>query len=267
MGSGMSSETGNVRVRREPPPFRRVSVRSVETLTPRMARVTLGGPELEGFTVDQPGASVRLLIPSPGTSTLVIPTWNGNEFLLPDGMRPTIRTFTPRHVDVERLELVLDVVVHDGGAASTWACNAGAGALAAVSGPGRGYSIHPDATGFLLAGDETAIPAIAQLLETLPHDKPVQVIIEVADPEARLPLPEHPLATAEWCDLRPAAVPGTALLTAVRGVEIGLGASVWAAGEAAAMHRIRSHLFDDRGLARARVTVRGYWKHGRETRG
>lgn len=231
-----------------------------------MARVTLGGPELEGFTVDQPGASVRLLLPSPGTSTLVIPTWNGNEFLLPDGTRPTIRTFTPRRVDVERLELVVDVVVHDGGAASTWVRNAGVDAPAAVSGPGRGYSIDPDATGFLLAGDETAIPAIAQLLETLPIGEPVRAIVEVAAPEARLPLPEHPQATVEWCDLPPTAVPGTALLMAVRAVEIGPGDSVWAAGEAAAMHRIRRHLFDERSLPRARVAVRGYWKHGRETR-
>jgi NADPH-dependent ferric siderophore reductase len=38
---------------------------------------------------------------------------------------------------------------------------------------------------------------------------------------------------------------------------------VWAAGEAAAVQRIRSHLFVDRGLPRAHATVRGYWKHGR----
>lgn len=261
----MNPEPGDLRVRREPPPFRRVSVRSVETLTPRMARVTLGGPELEGFVVDQPAASVRLLLPSPPTAELVIPAWNGNEFLLPDGTRPTIRTFTPRRVDVERLELVLDVVVHDGGAASTWAGNAGAGAPAAVSGPGRGYSIDPGATDFLLAGDETAIPAIAQLLEALPRGKQIRVIIEVADRAARLRLPRHPEATVEWCDLPPAAAPGTALLPAVQAAEIGPGSSVWAAGEAAAMHRVRRHLFGDRGLARANVTVRGYWKHGRRT--
>ena len=35
------------------------------------------------------------------------------------------------------------------------------------------------------------------------------------------------------------------------------------AGEAAAVQRIRRHLFEDRGLTRAQATVRGYWKRGR----
>ena len=38
---------------------------------------------------------------------------------------------------------------------------------------------------------------------------------------------------------------------------------VWAAGEAAAVQRIRRYLFDERRDARDRTTVRGYWKHGR----
>jgi NADPH-dependent ferric siderophore reductase len=54
-----------VRARREPPPFRRVTVRRVERLSPRMVRVTVGGRDLEGLVVAQPAASVRLLLPSP----------------------------------------------------------------------------------------------------------------------------------------------------------------------------------------------------------
>jgi NADPH-dependent ferric siderophore reductase len=38
---------------------------------------------------------------------------------------------------------------------------------------------------------------------------------------------------------------------------------LWVAGEAAAMQRIRRHLFENRGLPRAHTWVRGYWKHGR----
>jgi NADPH-dependent ferric siderophore reductase len=250
-------------VRREPPRFRQVTVRGVERLGPRMTRVTFAGPELEGLTVDQPGASVRLLLPSPGTTELVVPTWNGNEFLLPDEQRPTIRTFTPRRVDPEVLELDLDIVVHGGGTASAWAAGAEPGAEAAVSGPGRGYDVDPDAPAFLLAGDETAIPAISQLLEVLPAHRPVQVHIEVAAPDGRLPLPDHPAATVAWCDLPAGAAPGDALVDAVRAADIGPGTKVWAAGEAAAVQRIRRHLFDDRGVDRSQTTVRGYWKRGR----
>ena len=108
------------RLRREPPRFRQVAVRRLAPLSPRLVRVTLAGDELDGFTVTKPAASVRLLIPERDTTELVVPAWNGNEFLLAGGRRPTIRTFTPRRTDPAALELDLDIVVHGGGAASIW---------------------------------------------------------------------------------------------------------------------------------------------------
>jgi NADPH-dependent ferric siderophore reductase len=252
-----------VRARREPPRFRRVTVRRVEHLGPRVVRVTLAGPDLEGLTVEDPAASVRLLLPSLRAQPLLIPSWNGNEFLLPDGRRPTIRTFTPRRVDPEARELDVEIVIHGDGAASSWAEAAKPGDPAAISGPGRGYALDRDAPAFLLAGDETAIPAISQLLDALPADTPVQVHLEVAHPDARRALPDHPRATVEWCDLPPGASAGDALVAAVRGADLAPGTRVWAAGEAAAVQRIRRHLFEDRKLLRAQASVRGYWKYGR----
>jgi NADPH-dependent ferric siderophore reductase len=266
MLSGVSTPEEKVaalRVRREPPRFRRVEVRRVESVTPRLLRVTLAGPELEGLHVELPAASVRLLLPSPGADDLVMPAWNGNEFLLPDGRRPVLRTLTPRRVDAAALELDVEVVVHPGGIASSWAAGTTIGAGAAISGPGRGYPVAADAPAFLLGGDETAIPAICQLLEALPADVPVQVYIEIACADARFALPAHPRATVAWLELPPGAPAGDALVAAVRGAELVPGTRVWVAGEAAAMQRIRGHLFDERGVPRVQITVRGYWKHGR----
>ena len=236
--------------------------------------MTLTGAELDGFRVDEPAASVRLLLPPAGEGNLVMPSWNGNEFLLPDGSRPAIRTFTPRRSDPEARELDVDIVLHEGGVASAWVEAAQPGDAVAVSGPGRGYTVEqgPErpvragsraATGFLLGGDETAIPAVSQLLEVLPVDRPVQVHLEVAHPDARLPLPAHPDTTVEWHDSAPGAAPGDALVAAVRAAGVAPGTQVWAAGEAAAMQRIRRHLFDERGFARRETTIRGYWKQGR----
>lgn len=225
-----------------------------------MIRVTVGGPGLSGLVIAEPAASVRLLLPSPGSTELVVPEWNGNEFLLSDGSRPIIRTFTPRFLDTEALELTLDLVVHDGGVASEWVVSAKPGAPAAVSGPGRGYEIDPQAPAFLLAGDETAIPAIAQLLEQIPADIPVRVLIETADPDAGLDLPDHPRSAVLWHELPAGGVAGDAMVAAVEGAKIDEGCLIWCAGEAAAMHRIRTHLFKQRGLPRSVATVRGYWK-------
>lgn len=228
-----------------------------------MVRICLGGPDLAGLSVDDPAASVRLLLPSPPARDMVIPDWNGNEFLLPDGRRPALRTFTPRRLDTRALELDLDIVIHGSGVASEWAETAEVGDRAAVSGPGRGYAIDTDAPAFFLGGDETAIPAISQLLETLPVDRPVQVDIEVTHADARIPLPQHPAAVVRWHQLGDSAPPGDALVAAIRSVDLIPDTRVWVAGEAAGVQRIRKHLLEERRLPRSLTTVRGYWKHGR----
>lgn len=253
--------TDTPRARRAPPPFLACQVVSNERVTPRLARIELAGRDLEALSIDEPAASVRLLIPTPGAD-LVIPTWSGNEFLLPDGSRAIIRTLTPRYLDGDTL--TVDIVRHTDGALSNWAASAEPGDQAAVSGMGRGYSLDPEAAGLLLAGDESALPAVSQLLEWLPDDRDVSVVIEIADSDGRAPLPSHPRASAEWVTLPAGGAPGDALVPAVEAMEIPSSWRVWAAGEAAAMFRIRKHLFDSIGLDRKHATVRGYWKHGRD---
>jgi NADPH-dependent ferric siderophore reductase len=252
-----------IRTRREPPAFRTVAVRRTEPVTPRLVRVTVGGDELEGLTVDLPAASIRLLLPPPGRTDLVMPAWNGNEFLMPDGSRPVIRTLTLRRLDPEARTLDLEVVVHGGGELAAWATAARPGDTVAVSGPGRGYAIDPDATDHLLAGDETAIPAIGQLLEHLPAGRPVRVIVEVADPRARLPLPDRLRPDVTWLDLPTGAPPGALLVDAVGAAEVGPGTRVWVAGEAAAVQRLRRRLVQERGVPRSQTEIRGYWRRGR----
>jgi NADPH-dependent ferric siderophore reductase len=253
----------STRIRRPPPAFRTVTVQATTVIGPRLRRVTLAGAELVGFPVPLPGASVRLLVPSLGTTALVVPTWTGNEFLLPDGSRPALRTFTPRRVDPDAGELDLDVVLHGGGVVSAWAAAVEAGAPCAISGPGRGYEIDADAPTFLLAGDETALPAIAQLLEVLPATATVRVHVEVAAPDGRSPLPTHAGATITWHDLADPTDPGASMVAAVLAEPIDASARIWVAGEAASVQRIRRHLFDEHAFPRPRATIRGYWKRGR----
>jgi len=245
-------------LRREPPRFRRVAVAAVTDLSPRMRRMTFAGTDLEGMEIDQPAASVRLLLPSSGSSELVMPEWTGNEFLFQDGRRPLIRTFTPRNLRTDPPELDIDIVLHGLEGASGWAMRAEPGDPAAVSGPGRGYEFDPGAEPLLLLGDETAIPAIGQLAEKAPASIRVVAHIEVARPDARIVLP----GDLTWHDLGAGNPPGTELLDSLAGIHLGERARVWAAGEATAMQHLRKHL-TERGMDRSRTTVRGYWKAGR----
>lgn len=239
-----------------PPAFRRVSVARVIRLGPRMVRVTLTGSELAGLLIDEPAASVRLLLPDPGEE-LAIPIWNGNEFLREDGTRPIIRTFTPRRFD--DAELDLDLVLHSAGAASAWVLQATAGDEVAVSGPGRGYSMDPDAADYLLIGDETAIPAISQLLETIGADARIRVHLEVDDEFGVVDLPEHPGRHLTW-HLLGGVSRGSHMTRALTAEKLGDETAVWCAGQAAAMQQIRQLLFKELELPRSQATVRGYWK-------
>ncbi|HZT65306.1 MAG TPA: siderophore-interacting protein [Acidimicrobiales bacterium] len=236
----------------------------MQELSPRMVRVTLGGEGLQGFPTPQPAASVRVLLPEAGEHDPELPTWTGNEFRRADGRRPTIRTFTPRRLDGAALLLDVDVVVHgEEGAASRWARSAEAGSAVALSGPGRGYQIDPEARAFVLIGDETALPAIGQLLEAIPPDRSVRAVVELASPEARLDAPPYRGSDVDWMVRPDHDPPGDRLFEAAAATEVAPDTRLWVAGEAAAVQRVRRLLFHDRQVPRHQATVRGYWKHGR----
>ena len=92
-------------------------------------------------------------------------------------------------------------------------------------------------------------------------DRTIDVHIEIAHPDARFDLPDHPSATITWHDAVAGAAPGASIST--RSSTRELPDAVWVAGEAAAVQRLRTHLFDERGRTRRSVTARGYWKLGR----
>ena len=248
------------RVRQPAPPFRRATVVAVTAVTPRLTRVTLRGEELVGIPMPEPAGSVRLLLPEP--DGLVIPTWAANNFVFADGRRPTLRTLTPVGTDPDRGELAVEIVRHGAGRAADWAEHARPGDPSAVSGPARGYVPSADAARFLLGGDETALPALVQLAAAVPPDVPAEILAEVPDPAARLPITDRPGITVTWLD-GSAGVPGTALADAFSERRVDAHTHVWAGGEAAAMQRIRRHLYEALGVERSRATARGYWKHGR----
>ena len=159
---------------------RRLEVLRVVDLTPRMRRITLGGPELAGFISLGTDDHVKLLFPqnaaeTAALETLVLGTGKTEQPL------PAMRDYTPRRYDLDTLELDIDFVLHGDGPAATWAEQAEPGQFLHIGGP-RGSMIVPDIfDSYLLIGDETALPAIARRLEELPAGRKVLAVIEIAD--------------------------------------------------------------------------------------
>lgn len=247
--------------RRQPP--RLVEVVRSERVGPAMQRVTLGGPALDGFAITSPTAYIKLFLPVAGQREPALPTIGPNGPVFPEGAdAPTVRTYTPRRFSAERQELDVEFFLHGTGPASDWAVHAQPGDRVGVGGPGRGYELDPSAEWFVLAGDETAIPAIGVLIEELPEGTPAVVVVEVESADHHEQLPERPGVEVQWA-YRGALDGGAALEAAVRGLTIPSGdGRVWVATEAGAVRRIRAFLLGERGIPVGSLMTRGYWRAG-----
>ncbi|MEB4616466.1 siderophore-interacting protein, partial [Leucobacter sp. M11] len=67
-----------------------------------------------------------------------------------------------------------------------------------LAGPKSTVVLPDEIDWVLLAGDETALPAIARFLEERPVPAPVRVVIELGDPAARQELSLRDGDTIEW---------------------------------------------------------------------
>jgi NADPH-dependent ferric siderophore reductase len=245
-------------IRRAPPAFAAGRVVEIVDRTPLLASVTIEAPGIGAAVPPEPASSLRLLLPRDGgAGPLELPTFNGNFFVYEDGVRPPVRTLTPIPAGGDDL-LRVDIVRHGEGLLADWLTEARRGHEVGVSVPTSvGFSVDPHASRFLIAGDESAIPGIEQVLAALPERAEVAAAIEVSHPGARLDLP------VAWCEATPGEAPGSALVRWVEAQPTPEGTVVWAAGEAAAVQRLRNLLVGERGLPRQDTVIRGYWKHGR----
>ncbi|MEV7012570.1 siderophore-interacting protein [Streptosporangium sp. NPDC051022] len=248
---------------RHPLTYRLLEVRRVVRITPSTVRVTFGGDALEGFREQSPTDHVKLCFAEPGAD-LPVPPVIENDMWVAAPVEPITRDYTVRYHRPDVRELDVDMVVHGGGVGSAWAERAEPGMRLGVLGP-RGSEVVPMVHDwYLLAAEETALPALGRWLEMLPAGVRVIAFAEVSGPRE-----EQRFATATDLDLtwlhRGDAPPGTSDLMerAIRAAELPGGTGfAWVAGEAGCLKPIRRHLRRERGLAKEQVDVDGYWKRG-----
>ncbi|GAA1340670.1 siderophore-interacting protein [Saccharothrix algeriensis] len=236
-----------------------------EQVAPRMIRVVLGGEGLAGFAVGPfTDSYVKLqfpqedvVYPDPFDLTAIRET-------MPRDQWPRTRTYTVRRWDAEAGELWIDFVTHgDSGIAGPWAAKAQPGDVLHFAGPGGGYAPDPTADWHLLAGDESAWPAIAAALDALPAGAVARVFAEVDGPEDELDAPFDVV----WLH-RGDRPRGEALVAAVRALEFPPGRPhVFVHGEAAMVKQLRGHLRLERGVAREQLSISGYWRVGKDEDG
>ncbi|MDW4918005.1 siderophore-interacting protein [Streptomyces californicus] len=248
--------------------LRRVTVRRVHEVTPRMRRVVLGGADLAAFTRDgtdrpafaAPGFDdhVKLILASDGDVRAALPAQ------LPHGIEWTpaehrvTRDYTPRRVDPDAGELHLDFVVHGDGPAESWSASAREGDELWFVGPKSSLRLPERLDWIHLVGDETALPAIGRFLDERPLDAPAHVLVTVSHDEARQELALRDGDTVTWVVAEPGDA--AALEAAVRALPVPPGEGyVWAAAESRALLPVRRYLQRERKLPKDRVNITGYW--------
>jgi NADPH-dependent ferric siderophore reductase len=245
------------------PYFREMTVVRTEPVSPRMQRVILTG---DAAFYDADSYHVRVLVPPKGRA----PVW---PWASPDGRTVwpkgddelLARVYTIRRVDLERGEVAVDVVVHEGAPGSDWATSAEPGSIVGILGPGGG-GMPPEADLNILGGDETALPAITRMLEGLPATARAVVRIEIADIAEAQPLASPAELNIAWLPRDGAPAGTTNLLeTAIRGLDwqaVPARTHVWCACERTAARRIRNFLDKERGFAKTERTAVAYWRRG-----
>ncbi|MBA0124169.1 siderophore-interacting protein [Haloechinothrix sp. YIM 98757] len=293
-----------------------VEVAARASVGPSFVRVTLAGDSLRSFGATGADQRVKLVLPRPGRELPEVPEgvdWYTAWRELAEDVRPVLRTYTVRAFRPERGELDIDFVLHDsgprhGGPASAWAASAGVGERVGILGPdrpgsgrmwGREWDPPECACRFMLAGDETAVPAIGAIVEGLPADARGIVCLEVpterdrqswhapagiqlrwlARRRAAGPVPRGSLLAPEVAralgEIRGAAgCPGACEPAPTRGeaavlwdvpehgdTEVpGEEFYGWFAGEAGLVKRLRRLVLAEHGVPRKSVAFMGYWK-------
>jgi NADPH-dependent ferric siderophore reductase len=251
-------------------------VRSVN-VTSHMVRVVLGGSGFDTFRPSEfTDSYVKLVLVDDHVDAAGLPRpLTLDSFAeLPAAKQPIIRTLTVRRADPVAREIAIDVVVHgEHGAAGQWAATAGPGQPAYLMGPSGAYSPDPAADWHLLAGDETALPAISVALEALPANAIGKVFIETAGPEDEIPLIAPDGVQINWiyrggrADLigEDRAGDHAPLIEAVKTAAWLPGqVHAFVHGEAqAVMHNLRPYIRKDRAVDAKWASISGYWRRGR----
>lgn len=228
---------------RVPRPAWPLTVVGAKDLTPRMRRVSLIGEGLDLFAY-RPGQDLVLTLPTDGGVAR--------------------RHYTIRRFDREELRLDIDFVMHGSSPATNWAHSVRIGDPLLAEGPRGRTVINNRADWHLFTGDETALPAIAAMIESLPAGVRAFAFVEVAGPEEEVAIETEARVDFAWLHRGgPPVAASAGLIGAVASFEPPAGPGhAYIIGETATVRAQRQGLIA-RGFPKDRIAAEGYWRPGR----
>lgn len=245
-----------------------------ERISPNFARVTLGHGDIDMFTYMGYDQWFRLFIPVTDGSLSRAPkkldTMSYLRYLaVSKTERPVLRNYTVRAyrpTGPDGAELDVDFVLHTSpngttGPAMTWAQQCSAGDPVGIFDEGTMFPRRPPAPNVRLVADESGLPAVAGILQSLPADTTGSAIIEVPSDGDRQQLDGPPGVEVRWLARNGDSVtPGSAALEEALAAPTGDDFYGWVVGESALPTALRRHWIKT-GTPKANISFCGYWKH------
>jgi NADPH-dependent ferric siderophore reductase len=232
-----------------------LTVLRVEPVTRSMRRVVLGGPDVNVLDRQAANQAVRMFLPDPA--------WPAEHQPSTEEQRPLARVYTVRELRAEQREIDLDIVLHAaGGPGMVWLEHVRPGDRVPFAGP----RVHAQPTAGInaavLAGDDSALPAIASILAAADPAAPTHAIVEVDGPEDEQPLAVPAGSTLRWAH-RAGGPHGPALRQALEQLPWPDGnLEFWVAGELRVVRALRAWATEHRGLSRRQTHAYAYWRLG-----
>ncbi|PWC12830.1 siderophore-interacting protein [Brenneria roseae subsp. americana] len=242
-----------------------IQVKHIHDISPRLRCITFHGDALRHYPADRHGAHIKLFIPQQGQQIPTLPTFGERGPVWPEGeIRPIVRTYTIRAVRQEEAELDIVFAMHDhAGPAVSFARQAKTGDYIGITSPGGPHPMLPPAAAYYLAGDPSALPAIAALLENLPDDAQGHAVIRVDSSADILDLVKPDRITLHW------VVGGTEAtdeainrFRALPHQENAERAFYWLAGEDQLVVQLRRYVRRECGCERNQLYAVPYWREG-----
>ncbi len=236
-----------------------------EYITPNLLRVTFSCDELIDFPKDKNGGLIKLFFANQTTGSLDLPWRDGDKIFWPKN-KPVSRAYTVRKYHPDSNELDVDFVAHGvDSPGSGWAMTCQKGDVIGLAGPGGPEILLPQADWHILAGDLSALPAMAAILEDLSADAKGFALIEIDCEEDQHDL-DHPKGIdVIWLVRNPRtdALPLVSALSRIAPPEGVKSISAFVAGENSSVIACRNKLINDYQLSKKNLYAIPYWKRGR----
>lgn len=239
-----------------------LQVKRAVQISPGLLRITMTGDGLDSFPAFCPAAHVKLFLPRPGQNRPALPT------LGPDGPiwpvaepKPIVRTYSVRNFRHAAREIDVEFAIHGvEGPATRFARRAAPGDYIGMSYPGGPDPMIPPASCYYFAGDMSALPALASILEHLHQDARGAALIRCDDEQDVQNLQRPAAMHLDWVvgGIRSTGKVIEAFKTLPSPPK---DTFFWVGGEHTLAVSLRQYLNQDSGVPKDALYALPYWRH------